>query len=53
MIGIWPGLTAHVICLLMSIPCFSMAGECTLYLNNGSNVIIPGGLDTDTCKLAK
>ena len=34
--SIWPGLTAQVICLIMSIPCFTMAGECALSLNSGS-----------------
>ena len=48
--SIWPGLLADVMCLIMSIPCFAMAGECALSLNSGrpSNAIIPGSLDTDT-----
>ena len=46
-----PGLTAHVICLIMSAPCFTMAGQCAL--NSGSNAVIPGSLYTDTYKLAK
>ena len=42
-----------VICLIMSMPCFTMTGECALWLNSGSNAIILGSLDTDTYKLVK
>ena len=37
----------------MSIPCLTIAGECAPSLNIGSRATMAGGLDTETCKVAK
>ena len=42
-----------MLCLMIFLPCLTIAGECVPSPNNGCGEIIVGGLSTDACELAK
>ena len=49
--GNCPGLSISVTCRMMSIPCFTIAGEWAVSRKRGNNVVI-AGMKTDSCLLA-